>query len=249
MVVITVLSSLVLTYLVLVAQERTDYQSLRNALVTGAIVPLVVAPPIFYFLFSLLARLYKSNRQIERLTRMDELTDCFNRRYFAELAERELALAKRHQSPVALLMLDINHFKRINDSCGHLAGDDVLRELVRRINQEVRATDIVGRFGGDEFLVLLPQTDAAGALETAERIRRKVAERPARVGDKTIDFVVSIGMATNQQGGYRLERLLSLADRAMFLAKEKGRNRVEVSNGALEATPGCAAPAWAGVSE
>ena len=134
----------------------------------------------------------------------------------------------RYESPLACLMLDVDRFKDINDTYGHSFGDTVLREFSRRIRFTLRASDIAFRFGGEEVLVLLPQTDIEGAKQTAEKIRLRCAAKPVGDANQAVTVTVSIGLASNPQHQAVLHNdLITFADNALSRAKEKGRNRVE----------------------
>ena len=160
----------------------------------------------------------------------DFLTKRFNRRHFMELFYAELERSKRHAQPLALLILDIDHFKRVNDTLGHTAGDAILVEVAARIRENVRAEDVVGRYGGEEFVVLLPQIGDAGAATAAEKVRRAVAQAP--FGDQATPVTISVGVVTfggHSPSTVTIDTLLMLADRALYAAKDKGRNRVEIA--------------------
>jgi two-component system, cell cycle response regulator len=155
----------------------------------------------------------------------DVLTGLWNRRALLDLLYREIERASRSNSPTGLLMLDLDHFKNINDTYGHLAGDMVLREVGRRITQVIRSYDFVGRYGGEEFLAVLPGCDRAQALHSAERIRAAIAAAPIIVNNSEIHLTTSIG-ATALASDACEKRLLAAADAALYQAKGEGRNRV-----------------------
>lgn len=166
----------------------------------------------------------------------DVLTGWHNRRYLQDRLRGEIARAQRNQQPLACLLLDIDHFKRVNDAHGHLVGDAVLREIAQRVEVQVRASDVAARFGGEEFTVLLPNTTTNEAWDMAERIRRSVARSPINVGeDCSIDMTLSIGISsvipdTRVSDLSSLgEGLLSDADMALYRAKSEGRNCVQLS--------------------
>jgi diguanylate cyclase (GGDEF)-like protein len=157
----------------------------------------------------------------------DGLTGVPNKRYFEEALARELARAQRHGRPLSLAVLDIDHFKRINDTYGHLAGDAVLRELAARVRGAIRADEVFARFGGEEFVLLMPEATPEQAAHFAERIRRLAADEPFDVGGKGIPVTVSIGLAhTSGERGVTPEELVGRADRKLYEAKAGGRNRV-----------------------
>ncbi len=154
----------------------------------------------------------------------DGLTQLYNRRAFVDIADRELARAGRARSRLALLMLDIDHFKRVNDEFGHPAGDRVLAAFAGVMRQCVRRGDSVGRYGGEEFCILLPDSDLAHALEVGERIRTVTAGEP--LADLPEAVTVSVG-AAEWTAGETLAQVMARADRALYAAKQGGRNRVE----------------------
>lgn len=156
----------------------------------------------------------------------DGLTGVPNRRAFLEAVHRALAGARRHHTPLALLMLDVDHFKRINDAAGHAAGDLVLVEVCRRINAALRPEDSLARLGGEEFGVLLPGCEGEAAREVAERIRRRIAEAPVLIEGEHYPISVSIGVVASLAGEGTPELLMEAADRHLYAAKAQGRNRV-----------------------
>jgi diguanylate cyclase (GGDEF)-like protein/PAS domain S-box-containing protein len=156
----------------------------------------------------------------------DPLTGLYNRREMQQRLEQELARARRNGEPLVVAMLDIDHFKVINDSYGHQAGDAVLQELARRFSQHVRKTDIVARYGGEEFLLILPQTGLAEARVLVERLRRTIAGRPFVTPAGAIPVTISIGLAEYPTQATVRDGLIAAADRALYAAKQQGRNRV-----------------------
>jgi len=164
--------------------------------------------------------------ELEQLSKTDPLTGVSNRRHLMELVEHELRQARRYRRSLSLVMVDLDHFKRVNDDHGHQVGDQVLVAAVDAIRRSVRDSDVIGRYGGEEFLLLLPNTDEDGAREVAERCRRLIAE--ARVG--TIAVTASLGVATYPgTAGDNLDDLLHVADEALYRAKESGRDRVALA--------------------
>lgn len=163
--------------------------------------------------------------QLLRLATTDSLTGAFSRRHYLEMTERELKRARRYQHPVSLLLLDIDHFKRINDTYGHAKGDHVLRVFAAHCRGALRAHDFLGRLGGEEFAVTLPQTDVAGALEIAERLRQTFTEQAIPDPRGMLTFTVSIGVVECLPQD-DVETALQRADTALYRAKSRGRNRV-----------------------
>jgi diguanylate cyclase (GGDEF)-like protein len=172
------------------------------------------------------AKLSDLNERLEHEASTDTLTRCANRRRFVEALEIELARARRHGSPLSVLVADIDHFKRVNDAYGHAVGDQALRHFAAIAAGSIRSEDLLARLGGEEFVVLLPETDQASALILAERIRTEVEATPLALPGASIALTVSIGVATLDAPGTTRESLLQCADRALYVAKGRGRNRV-----------------------
>jgi diguanylate cyclase (GGDEF)-like protein len=161
------------------------------------------------------------------LSETDELTGLFNTRGFAIAADRLFGQAQRYNRPASVLMIDSDNLKAVNDSHGHEAGNRLLRHLTKTIQAELRYTDVPARYGGDEFVVLLPETPEKGAIEVAERIRDSVAGNPVELEGRRVACSVSIGIASFPGDGQSIDALIARADRAMYQAKQSGRNRVE----------------------
>jgi diguanylate cyclase (GGDEF)-like protein len=181
------------------------------------------------------ARLFE---KINAMATMDGLTGLNNRRYFFDLAEREFVRCKRYGSPFSVFMIDIDHFKKINDSYGHAVGDMVLVHLARRLKVLVRESDIIGRYGGEEFAVFLPETTLEIAAVVAERIRREIengAVHTEKSGD--IRFTLSIGVGAFTEEARNVAEIFETADRGLYEAKEAGRNRVVVKDRIGDASP------------
>ncbi|MBF0218759.1 MAG: diguanylate cyclase [Gammaproteobacteria bacterium] len=169
-------------------------------------------------------------RELEQLARMDSLTALYNRRYFVELATQELRRSVRHIRTLSLLMLDLDHFKRVNDTYGHFSGDVVLKGAAETLRRMVRQTDLIGRLGGEEFALILPETGEQEAKDLAQRICEAMVAREFSdmEGARYFHVSCSIGVtSTLPDAETQLEHLLKLADDALYLAKENGRNRVE----------------------
>jgi len=156
----------------------------------------------------------------------DHLTGLWNRRMIVEQLGRELRRAGHEKRPLAIALADVDFFKRVNDTYGHAAGDDVLREIARRTRSVVRDYDFVGRYGGEEFLVLLPTCDDVTARHVAERIRARVAAGAVRAGDALIDVTLSLGLAWTGNAIEDASALIQIADAALYRAKAAGRNNV-----------------------
>jgi diguanylate cyclase (GGDEF)-like protein len=173
-----------------------------------------------------LAGMVMNELELRRLASIDSLTQAFNRRFFLELMNREITRACRHKLPLSLLMMDVDHFKSFNDTYGHHAGDLALVHLVEQTRKVLRAQDVMGRLGGEEFAVLLPHTGHVGAQVLAEKLRTAISSSSLRVGAAELAVTVSVGMAQHRSGAEDLTELLERADQALYAAKSKGRNQV-----------------------
>lgn len=156
------------------------------------------------------------------------MTDLYNRRYFTEISESIYKLAVREKEPVSIVMIDIDNFKQINDTYGHKAGDQVLIKLAHILNEAVRKSDVICRFGGEEFIILLPKTGKPYARVVAENVRTNIEAKPVQVNsDIQIEFTASLGVATLMlPEPEQLEQLINDADKALYRAKEMGKNQV-----------------------
>ena len=160
------------------------------------------------------------------LSETDELTGLYNRRGFAIVVDRLFAQAERYKRPLSVMIIDMDTFKSVNDNYGHESGDRMLRLVARCIETELRHTDVLARWGGDEFVALLPEAAADSAVEVAMRIREAVAATPLDAAGNSIAGSVSIGIASYPKDGQTLDAILGRADRAMYVAKQRGRNGV-----------------------
>lgn len=170
------------------------------------------------------ARLFEKTQQ---LLLIDHLTELFNMRYFLNFARVEFERIQRYEKAISVVMLDIDHFKKINDTYGHGVGDQVLHEIAALIKNSVRAADIVARYGGEEFLILMPETGLNEACQVAERVRQVVADNPIENKDTAISTTLSLGVAELNRNVKSLDELIKFADQALYKAKANGRNRVE----------------------
>jgi len=165
--------------------------------------------------------------EVSQLAAMDPLTQCYNRRYFFEIAEKEWQQAKRYHSPLSLAILDIDQFKKVNDSFGHLTGDRVLCEFVNFCRSNLREADLLGRYGGEEFVILFPETDLEGALNAINRICEGVANLSIETEQGNTGISVSGGVVCMFTGGSTsIEQLFACADKALYAAKENSDQQV-----------------------
>jgi diguanylate cyclase (GGDEF)-like protein len=179
----------------------------------------------------IIRELEESKKALAEQATTDSLTKLKNRRSFYTQAEQNLIACRRYGKDMSLLLLDIDHFKKVNDTFGHHAGDEVLVKVARLLAEMVRGVDSVARFGGEEFAVLLPETNRLGAAVLGERIRAAIEREQIRVDDRLIPVTVSIGIATlAAEEVESIDQMLNIADRRMYLAKNGGRNRICVSD-------------------
>lgn len=164
-------------------------------------------------------------QELHRLATLDPVTGIFNRRRILEVADEEVARAARYGHPLSFAMVDVDHFKKVNDSHGHVVGDDVLRRVAEAVTRGLRRQDTLGRYGGEEFALVIPETALPEAVRVAERVRAAVASVVVTTGPSRIGVTVSIGVAQWRQG-QTLDDLLRCADRALYDAKAQGRDRV-----------------------
>ncbi len=176
--------------------------------------------------FALALRRIRLYKDIETLAITDSLTAVYTRRYFVERFEEEIKRCNLRKTTLAFIMVDADHFKKINDQYGHLTGDQVLREIAMIIKESVREIDIVGRFGGEEFCVVLPDTDLDGAWVVAERIRRSAEKKLIKAYDNALRITLSVGLAIYPTDGNVPDEIIDKADWALYRAKSQGRNCV-----------------------
>ena len=172
------------------------------------------------------SQLSKAMTSLETLSRVDGLTGISNRSHFENRLIEEFMRAQRYKSNLSFMLMDLDHFKKVNDTYGHLAGDEVLRVVAEKIAKEIRSVDFVGRYGGEEFAVFLPQTTTDGAISVAERIRQSIASEPVQFEEKSISITISVGVAQYKKTHKNHEVLISEADRALYRSKANGRNKV-----------------------
>lgn len=194
-------------------------------------VPLVVTPPIAWVIIGLLLKLAQQEEEMRNLASYDSLTGLLSRHAFFESANSHISLANRNKSLFVVMLVDLDHFKSINDQYGHPAGDAVLKLFADVVNSVARRSDIVGRLGGEEFAIILPTTSTEEALEFSARLHKAVSQAVLKFGDALIDYTVSIGLAPSTTARVNnLDNLLTRADLALYQAKRNGRNQTLVFN-------------------
>ena len=216
------------------AESTARIATLRTAqrMVLGVIILTLLCEAIF--IFRPLARRMKDySEKLYELANRDSLTGCANRRYFMELADDEVVKSRRYRRPLTFLMLDIDKFKSINDTYGHSVGDEAIRGLVRTCQNHLRRVDHMGRLGGEEFAVMLPETDVEGATIVAEKLRKLVEQQIIEYAEAKLSYTVSIGAAQMRPADPQqtLAVILNEADEALYAAKNGGRNRVIAYSG------------------
>ena len=180
-------------------------------------------------LVDLQAELLSAREALREQATKDSLCKIWNRSSILDILQRELARAQREKTPVGVVLLDLDHFKVINDTYGHIAGDAVLREAARRMHTSIRQYDALGRYGGEEFLILFPGCDETAAAHQAERLRQSLCEEPLLLTDTAITLTASFGATAANPGRHSsAESLIRRADEALYQAKKLGRNRVEM---------------------
>jgi len=178
-------------------------------------------------------RLWENLHLSMQMATTDAVTGLYNRHYMTSHLETQLRSARQNQKPLSLAMLDIDHFKEVNDNYGHAAGDEILQEFAQRITRNVRGVDVVARFGGEEFIVIMPDTDVGDAQIIAERLLSTIGEQPFHLDDGTeVEITTSLGLATSNAQTADASDLLGQADAALYRAKHEGRNRVVVNDAA-----------------
>ena len=188
---------------------------------------------IYYFISQLLQKINETQQKLMALASVDDLTQLYNRRYFFERFNQEVERAKRYQRPLSCIIMDIDFFKHVNDSYGHLAGDQVLIEIAQILKNNCRQSDLAGRYGGEELIILLPETEAGGAMIIADRIREMIEEHQT-VDGKGAVIGVTVSMGVASLSGAELgnidknDRIVQYADDALLVAKKGGRNRIEL---------------------
>ncbi|MDM5177643.1 GGDEF domain-containing protein [Massilia sp. DJPM01] len=213
-----------LMFFVLCAATLTPFGFINSVILY--IFSLIMATTLMLTIRVFRQRAFLSEKALLYSSRHDSMTGACNRAFLTELAEREVALARRHRRPLAVAMLDIDHFKGINDEYGHATGDEVIRQLVTTCVGTLRQIDHFGRIGGEEFVVIMPETSRDDALHCAERMRSNIEQLRLATPQGTLRFTASFGVATLNEKHPQWSALLSEADAAMYRAKNAGRNRV-----------------------
>lgn len=215
-----------------IATRYIEGANLKNGLIIATIVAAIVAPVISWIFIDMYTKLQETERQMRALVTYDVMTGLLTRQAFYHDAQKYIDIAERYHEFFALLMLDLDFFKTINDTHGHHAGDHVLEYFGRFLSEHLRTSDIIGRLGGEEFAVVLPNTPIEGAQKIAESLRADLETHPPTLHGVAIPLTVSIGL-TSYTGAAspQIDRLLQEADAALYLSKRNGRNRTTLYTG------------------
>lgn len=236
---ITVISCLASVLIALLISYGYSWFGMRLSVnvAIASIVPLILTPPLSWYLLGLLIKIDQLEAEMRKAATFDPLTGLFTRRAFMERAEYALDLAARDGFEVSVLLVDLDHFKKINDQFGHATGDNVLTTFGRIIAQITRKSDVVGRLGGEEFAFLLPDTSRDQARNFSERLHEVTGNTIFGNAESSIRITMSVGIVTLPEGTESsVEKLLVMADDAMYTAKENGRNQSAIYNEILQGT-------------
>jgi len=217
--------ALIAACFVLLGDESHPYELFSLAYVGGVVAQLAPMLLVGYVTTMFSADIRSGLNRARLLSETDDLTGLYNMRGFTTVVARLFEQAMRYNRPVSLLMIDSDNLKAVNDNYGHEAGNRLLKLVAKCIGTELRNTDVLARYGGDEFVALLPEASATRALEVAQRIIKAVAATPLEFEGKQIDTSVSVGLASYPDDGRSIDAIQARADRAMYRAKEQGRNR------------------------
>jgi len=221
------LLSILLSVMIMMGVNLLSGQGIpREGYLVPILAPGIIAPLLSHGTFRVIAQLDEAERRLHFLTRTDELTGAFSRRYFFDLAMLELDRAERYHSPFSIAILDFDNFKLINDRFGHLAGDRALREVSRICQETIRETDLFARYGGDEFIFLLPQAEQVQAVEVLRRVVERIAAFSFESQASRVSPRVSIGVHSYGPKSLTLDAILEKADLALYKSKQMGGNRV-----------------------
>ncbi|MCK5686790.1 diguanylate cyclase [bacterium] len=218
--------------MVMLSNVSEEENVARKTVYFGSITAFIVGSVLFVFFYWLVGqigkRIEKNEKELRELATHDGLTGLYNHRFFYTLLENEVKRADRYKYSTSLLLLDIDHFKAVNDTYGHQAGDTILRDLSKRLSNRMRSSDWICRYGGEEMTVILPETDLSAAKDIAESLRILVEKKPFKINDdhQSITINVSIGVSAYPEHSKDVSVLVSKADTALYKAKESGRNRI-----------------------
>jgi len=229
---IAVVASLAITLAaVTLLNDQGNALHTEIAVMLAAGIPLLVTPPIAWFLVDLLLRVHRVEQEMRSLASYDSLTGLPSRHAFFDNAKNYVSLAQREKSPFSVMIIDLDHFKSINDRFGHPAGDAVLKLFADVVNSVARRSDIIGRLGGEEFGMVLPSTNTSEALEFSERLHHAINQAVLKYKGNAIRYTASIGLSEfDSDSEDSIDDLLARADLALYQAKQSGRNQTATFN-------------------
>lgn len=215
---------------------------LFRATIILVFIPMIFGFPAVYIMLALIHQLDMAEKEMRELATKDHLTGVWNRGYFIDVAEKWDKQSSRHDRPLSLMIIDLDQFKTLNDTFGHIAGDKALRAFTKEALKVIRTSDILGRIGGEEFATLLPDCPGREACQAAERLREAVSQLSIETDEGKLNFTISVGVASHPSNpGY--DYMAAAADSALYAAKNQGRNRVKVignsCSGCEKAKNGC----------
>ncbi len=215
---------MLLVYKILRAQIRP------SEILVGILAPILIAPTVTWYLFGLIKELDVLEKEMRTLATYDQLTTLLTKRAFIEKATHYFNIARRGRHRFSILMVDLDHFKEINDTFGHIVGDHFLQKFGVIINQDKRETDLIGRYGGEEFIFLLWETDFSGVMQYTDKLHDKLRNMKLQHDGNNIQCTISIGVAYYSPSGktQELTETIKQADNALYLAKKTGRNKTVV---------------------
>ncbi|MBI3755143.1 MAG: GGDEF domain-containing protein [Deltaproteobacteria bacterium] len=213
------------------SREKNTYREIHQGIflqIAGQISILIEKSRLYQQLYELNQKLLFAQHELQHQATHDTLTGIYNRGAITEHLEAQLARAKRHNQPLRVVMLDVDHFKQVNDTDGHLAGDAVLKTVAVRMKDCLREYDYIGRYGGEEFLVVLGDADYETAVKTAKRLNQAVGGKAVAFGDRQLAVTISAGVAVADNcTELDSDKIILVADRELYKAKSNGRNRIE----------------------
>ena len=219
-------------FLFFTSREKNTYQNIHQDVflqIANQLSILIEKSKLYQQLYELNQKLLSAQHALEHQATHDALTEVYNRGAIVELLEGQIARSKRNNQPLSIIMLDVDHFKQVNDTHGHLAGDAVLKAITATMKRCLREYDYIGRYGGEEFLVVLGDADYEIAVKTAKRLRMAVSNETIKMNDKLLTATISAGVAVAENAaGLDLDKIVAAADQELYKAKSNGRNRVEM---------------------
>jgi diguanylate cyclase (GGDEF)-like protein len=222
--IVSIVLSVFITMGVLFVTDASP-ETYEIALIISILCPTLIAPLVTWYLISLLIKLHQLEEKQRELATYDELTGAMNRRTFFENFNTLKKIANRNHSNLTLAYIDIDDFKTINDTYGHVIGDEVLKSFANTLKGSARGSDIIGRIGGEEFAILLPETDIQGAYAILERLRTQICSKTLRIEEHAINLSISVGLShSRKENEFAVEQLIKQADKALYQAKSEGKN-------------------------